>query len=124
MFFRDLPPSPTFEVVRGTYRVLAKIMTYPDDRRISRLRALIGHSATLGPRLDEVGVDFAQVGVFDPVVLDAAAEKMDDAQGERFSTELDRVTEFGVAHVGDDERAVMAVASSGFGDGGCPIHDS
>jgi hypothetical protein len=123
MFFRDLPPSPTFAVARGLYHVRAKLVTYADDRRVSRLQILRGEIATLGHRLGEVGVDFAQVAVFDPVVLDAAAEAMDDAQAEQFVAELDAIEEYGIAHLGLDERAIMPLAASGFGDGGYPIHE-
>ena len=123
MFFRDLPPSPTFDVESGTYRVMAKIITYPGDRRVSRLRAILTQPSTFGPGLYDVGVDFAQVGIFDPVVLDEAGENMDNAKGEEMLADLGAIQEFGVVRLGADERAIMAVAVSGFGDGGYPIHD-
>lgn len=123
MFFRDLPPSPTFEVECGTYRVMAKTITYPGDRRVSRLRAILKEPSSFGPRIDDVGVDFAQVGVFDPVVLDEAGEKMDNAEGEKMVTDLGAIKEFGVVQLGGDEDAIMPLAVSGFGDGGYPIHE-
>lgn len=123
MFFRDLPPSPTFDVECGTYRVMAKIMTYPGDRRVSRLRATLKEPSTFGPRLADVGVDFAQVGVFDPVILDQAGEKMDNAEGEKIVADLGAIQEFGVIQFGADELAIMPLAASGFGDGGYPIHE-
>lgn len=125
MFFRDLLPSPTFDVECGTYQVMAKIMTYPGDRRVSRLRAILSEPSTSGSRLDDVGVDFAQVGAFDPVILDEAGEKMDNAEGEKMVADLDlgAIQEFGVVQFGAGERAVMPVVVSGFGDGGYPIHE-
>jgi hypothetical protein len=123
MFFRDLPPSPTFDVECGTYRVMAKLMTYPGDRRVSRLRAILDDPSSFGSRLDDVGVDFAQVAVFDPVVLDQAAEKMDEAEGEKWLAALNAVQEYGMVRLGSDEHAIMPVAKSGFGDGGYPIHE-
>ncbi|WP_010581967.1 hypothetical protein [Schlesneria paludicola] len=123
MFFRDLPPSPTFDVESGTYRIMVKTITYPGDRRVSRLRAILTEPSSLGPRLDDVGVDFAQVGIFDPVVLDEAGEKMDNAESEKMVADLDAIQEFGVVQLGADERAIMPLAVSGFGDGGYPIHE-
>jgi len=123
MFFRDLPPSPTFDVQCGTYRVMAKIVTYPGHRRVSRLRATLNEPSSFGSRLDDVGVDFAQVGVFDPVVLDEAGEKMDNTEGEKMVADLGAIQEFGVVQFGTDERAIMPLAVSGFGDGGYPIHE-
>jgi hypothetical protein len=123
MFFRDLPPSPTFDVECGAYRVMAKRMTYPGDRRVSRLRAILQKPSSFGSRLGDVGVDFAQVGVFDPVVLDEAAEKMDAVESEKMVADLDAIQDFGVVQVGCDQRAIMPLTVSGFGDGGYPIHE-
>jgi len=123
MFFRDLPPSPTFDVECGTYRVLGKIMTFPGDRRVSRLRANLHEPSSFGSRLGNVGVDFAQVGVFDPVILDEAGAKMDNTEGEKMVADLAAILEFGVVQLGPDERALMPLAVSGFGDGGYPIHE-
>jgi len=123
MFFRDLPPSPTFNVECGKYRVMAKIVTYPGDRRVSRLKAILHEPSSLGSRLDDVGVDFAQVGIFDPVILDEAGEKMDNVESEMMVAALGAIQEFGVVQLGADERAIMALAVSGFGDGGYPIHE-
>jgi hypothetical protein len=122
MFFGDLPPSPTFDVECGAYRVMAKTMTYPGDRRVSRLRATLTEPSTFGPRLDDVGVDFAQVGVFDPVIWQEAGEKMENALSE-IVDDLCAIREFGVVQLGTDERAIMPLARSGFGDGGYPIHE-
>lgn len=123
MFFRDLPSSPTFDVECGTYRVLAKTITYPGDKRVSRMRAFLKEPATLGPRVDDVGVDFAQVGIFDPVILDQAAERMDHAEGEKMIADLEAIQEFGAIQLGAEEQAIMPVAASGFGDGRYPIHE-
>ncbi|HXL25990.1 MAG TPA: hypothetical protein VN952_04880 [Chthoniobacterales bacterium] len=125
MFFRDSPPSPTFEVECGTYRVMAKLITYPKEsgRRVSRLRAILHEPSFFGSRLDDVGVDFAQVGVFDPIILDEAGEKMDNAQGEKMVADLGAIQDFGIVQFGSDERAIMPLASSGFGDGNYPIHE-
>lgn len=123
MFFRDLPPSPTFDMECGTYRVMAKTMNYADDTRVSRLRATLKEPSTLGPRLDDVGVDFAQVSIFDPVVLDAAGKELDDTQAEKMIADLDAIRDFGVIQLGEDQRAVMPLAVSGFGDGRYPIHE-
>jgi hypothetical protein len=123
MFFRDLPPPPTFDMPCSVYEVAAKIMTYPDDRRVSRLRAALDERATMGSPLARVGVDFAQVGVFDPVVLDSAAEKMDNSEGEDMLTALDAITEYGVVHLGKDPVATMPTVVSGFGDGSYPIYE-
>jgi hypothetical protein len=123
MFFRDLPPSPTFDVECGTYRVTAKTITYAGDRRVSRLRAMVKEPSSFGPRLGDVRVDFGQVGIFDPVILDEAGEKMDNAEGEKMIANLDAIREFGVVQLGPDERAVLPLAVSGFGDGGYPIHE-
>lgn len=123
MFFRDLPPAPTFDVECGTYRVLAKTMTYPEDIRVSRLRAILREPATVGRRLNYVSVDFAQVGIFDPVILDEAAEKMDNADEKKMLAALDSIQEFGIASLGSDPCAIMPLAVSGFGDGGYPIYE-
>jgi hypothetical protein len=123
MFFRDLPPSPTFDVGCGTYRVMAKTMNYPSEKRVSRLRAISKEPSTFGPRLDDVAVDFAQVGIFDPVILDEAGEKMDNAAAEKMVADLGDIQEFGIIQLGDDEQVIMPVAVSGFGDGGYPIHE-
>jgi hypothetical protein len=123
MFFRDLPPSPTFEVECGTYRVMLKTVTYPGDRRVSRLRAFVREPSSFGDHLDDVGVDFAQVGVFDPSILDEAADKMDTVQSEQMVAELDAIADFGIVQLGTDERAIMPVVRSGFGDGRYPIHE-
>jgi hypothetical protein len=123
MFFGDLLASRTFDVECGTYRVMAKIMTYPGDRRVSRMRAILREPSSFGSRLDDVGVDFAQVAVFDPVVLDQAAKKMDEAEGEKWVAALNAVQEYGIVRLGSDKQAIMPVATSGFGDGGYPIHE-
>jgi hypothetical protein len=123
IFFRDLPPSPAFEVERGTYRALVKVMTYSDKRRVSRLRVIRGDSCSLGAHLADVGVDFGQVGIFDPALLEAAAEKVDELGPTDMLPDLNSIEEYGVARIEGAEDAVMAVACSGFGDGGYPIHE-
>jgi hypothetical protein len=123
MFYRDLPPPPTFDVECGTYRAAVKLIQYPVERRVARLRVLIGEAAMLGPEVGEVGVDFAQVGIFDPIILNAVSERMDTIQGEKVFGELIAIEPYGVVHFGDDEAAIMLVARSGFGDGGYPIRD-
>jgi hypothetical protein len=123
MFFRDLPPSPTFDVERGTYRVMAKLMSYSNDKRVSRLRAILKEPSIFGPRLDDVGVDFAQVGIFDPEILDEAGAKLGEFESEKMVADLDAIQTFGVVQLGSDERAIMPLAISGFGDGSYPIHE-
>ncbi|HJZ91262.1 MAG TPA: DUF4241 domain-containing protein [Gemmataceae bacterium] len=125
---------PTFSVSCGRYRVLVKIMTYPPaqgrdrlaahlagDRRVSRLRVALAEPATLGQRLDYVGVDHALVAVFDPSVA-IPQEAMNKEQHKKFCAELN-VDHYGVVHFRNDEEAVMPVVASGFGDGGYPIHE-
>jgi hypothetical protein len=123
MFFRDLPPSPTFDVECGTYRVMAKIMSYPRDRRVSRLRSILRQPSSFGHRLDYVIVDFAQVGIFDAVVLDEAGEKLDVVESEKMAADLGTIQEFGIVQLGTDQLAIMPLTVSGFGDGGYPIHE-
>jgi hypothetical protein len=123
MFFRDLPPAPTFRVDIGSYRVMAKFMTYSNDKRVSRLRAILKRPSSFGPRLDYVGVDFAQVTIFDPDVLDEAGEKLSKAESEKMCAEMDAIKAFGIVQLGADERAIMPITSSGFGDGNYPTHE-
>jgi len=123
MFFRDLPPPPTFAVGSGSYQVQAKVVTYPGDKRVSRLRAVLEEPSSVGPRLGYVGVDFAQVTVFDPVVLNDAAENLTASESERLVDDLDAIREYGAVRIGADDSAIMPVVSSGFGDGRYPIHE-
>lgn len=123
MFYNDLPPSPTFEVESGEYRILAKSITFPGDIRVSRLRAILYEPCELGRRLDDVGVDFAQVGLFDPLMFDEVGDNLSTEEQEKLLADLDAIQEFGVVQFGSDARAIMALASSGFGDGGYPIHE-
>ncbi|MCE9553021.1 MAG: DUF4241 domain-containing protein [Planctomycetes bacterium] len=121
MFFCDHPPSPTFDVERGMYRVMVKRIAYHDNPRISRLRAILEEPSSLGLQLADVGVDFAQVGVFDPVVLEEAGENMDIAAGEKMVADLGAIDEFGIVQLGGNDIATMPVAVSGMGDGRYPI---
>ena len=55
--------------------------------------------------------------------MDEAGEKIDNAEGEKMVADLGAIQEFGVIQLGGDERAIMPLAVSGFGDGGYPIHE-
>src|SRR5689334_18518735 len=100
MFFRDLPPPPTFAVENGTYQVQAKVVTYPGDKRVSRLRAVLAELSSVGPRLGYVSVDFAQVTIFDPVVLNEAAEKLTEPESDKLVDELDAIRQYGAVRIG------------------------
>jgi hypothetical protein len=121
-FYRDLPPPPTFEIDAGTYSVAARLVVYPEDTRVSRLRLLTHASAKLGARIGDVAVDFTQIGVFDPVVLNDASDRLSEDQARRMLDERMAVGLYGVAHFGEEE-AIMPITSSGFGDGRYPIHE-
>ena len=123
MFYRDLPPPTTFEIANATYDVAIKLMNYPGDQRVSRLRVLLGQTADFGPRLEDVGVDFAQVGVFDPRVLEKASESLSEKQCEELIEQFNTMHLYSVAQFGSEPNAMMPFANSGFGDGRYPIHD-
>jgi hypothetical protein len=60
--------------------------------------------------------------VFDPGVVTATQRDMDPADHRRMCEEMN-VREFGVVRFPPDDRAVMPVAVSGFGDGGYPVYE-
>jgi hypothetical protein len=48
---------------------------------------------------------------------------MDKGEGEKVVEDLGAIREFGVIQLGSDKRAIMPLATSGFGDGRYPIHE-
>jgi hypothetical protein len=119
-FFDDLIPATTFDVPAGPYWCFARTMTYPNTRRVSRLRVVRGDAGTLGTRLGDVGVDNGLVGVYDPGLVTVTMRDLDRAEILRVTNEMN-VREFGVVRF--TPAGVMPLVVSGFGDGGYPIHE-
>src|SRR4051794_26890371 len=57
------------EVANGIYKIQAKAINYGNDRRISRLRAIQTTDFVQTTHLTNISVDFARVGVCDPIVF-------------------------------------------------------
>ena len=110
----------------GEYQVLAKVMDWSDDRRVSRLR-VVGpvqvDGAVLGTQVGEVGVDFAQVGVGDWERCTSGAEALDEASQNRVVAALDTMELYGVAYWDEHGEVPMPFVQSGFGDGTFPIYE-
>jgi len=121
MLFPDGPP--TFPISAGLYAVCVKTMVYTEGTRVSRFRCLRGNDATLGTVLDEVGVDFGQVGMFDPVALHDSCADLSDEDGDEIVNQLNALELVGLVRYGNVRPSWMAVVSAGFGDGGYPIYD-
>jgi hypothetical protein len=112
----------------GEYQVLAKVMDWADDRRVSRLRVITGpidpvDGAVLGRQISEVGVDFAQVGVGDWERCTSSAEALDEASQNRIVAALDTMELYGVAYWDEHGQVPMPFVQSGFGDGTFPIYE-
>jgi hypothetical protein len=122
MLYRDLPAPPTFDMAVGTYTVSVRIMAYGEDKRVSRLRVFGTATAIVGALIGDVGVDFGQVGVFDPILLNQISDRMSEEQAMNMVNELGAIGLAGVVHPGEGD-ATMPVVSSGFGDGRYPIHE-
>ena len=123
VFCNDLPPCPRFDMKADVYPVYVKVVSWLDDQRVSRLRVSRKEESVLGRVLDDVGVDFAQVGVFDPELIETACKTLSKEQGDAILEAYNNVKFHGVARFDDSSQAVMPFATSGFGDGHYPIFE-
>lgn len=113
----ELPP--------GRYEVRAKVMVYPGDRRVSRLRLLpAGTAATLGKQLGETWTDTAQTSICDFTAMTRhfeVAKLDDDAFGERLDQAREEQGKCGALDLDAAQGAVAPFVDSGFGDGTFPV---
>jgi hypothetical protein len=106
------------EVDDGEYRVQAKAIHYGNDRRISRLRAIRTVDSFQTVYLASISVDFARVGVCDPIVFLRALEnntnggKDLDLYNALYSRPLD--ANYGIITLDTHN---MVFVQSGWGDG-------
>lgn len=125
MFFRDLPLR--IEVPVGYYQVFAKTITYQDDTRVSRLRAVLetDHTPKLGRWVDYVAVDFGRVGVFDLVVLNevgaALSEEKEVEIREWFEKPFRNL--YSVGMFDENREVTMPAVEAGYGDGAYPVFE-
>lgn len=115
--------GPIIDVPPGTYRVQVVVMDRRDDRRIARLRVLMGAEASAGDEIDSVGVDFAQVGVGDWEAVTRAAAALDRPGEEAIIATMDTLDLYGVIVWSPNGEADMPFVSSGYGDGSYPIYE-
>lgn len=113
------------ELSSGRYEVQAKIMEYPGDRRVSRLRLLpAGVAASLGEPLGETWTDTAQTSVWDVTAMTRAYERRgmsDDALHDLVEKARDEQGRCGVLDLDAAQGAVAPFVDSGFGDGTFPV---
>lgn len=113
------PDGVVVDVQPGTYAVLASV---GDHGIVSRMRVSPrGVQPSRGVQLGEVGVDFAQVGAFDPSIVDDVLSAMTFEESEALLDEME-VTPFGVSHYDRSGRGTMPFVTSGRGDGTYPAY--
>ncbi len=109
----------------GRYEVQAKVMEYPGDRRVSRLRLLpAGAVVNLGEQLGETWTDTAVTSVWDSTAMARAWERLgmnDDALHARLEQVRDEQGRCGVLDLDAAQGAVAPFVDSGFGDGTFPV---
>ncbi len=106
----------------GRYALDAKVMTFDDDRRISRLRVQrAGLVGVLGEPAGEVGVDLAAVGVTDGERIRAFFEADNDAFQEWGDALWYQRNDMVGVWPCEPADTTIAYVDSGFGDGTFPV---
>lgn len=120
--FGFLPSSQdglVIELPSGDFDITARVMDYPGDRRISRLRLLAkGIDAPVGEAIGETWVDTAATSICDAEVMDAAWQSLgDDVATSRLEAFRETAAPCGVFVLDERLRASAPFVESGFGDG-------
>jgi len=124
---RDFIPSEVdgllVDLAPGRYLVEAKVLEYPGDRRISRLRvSLPGSVPHLGESLGETWTDTATTAVCDFKAFQQAWERIGEDEGlSRLEKVKETDSDCGVFTLDQIGGAVAPFVTSGFGDGTYPV---
>jgi hypothetical protein len=108
----------------GHYAIVAKVMIYESDRRVSRLRVIRSEvqTADLGDTIGDVSVDTAKLGICDYEAFQKAWGADDEGSWEIVGDALEG-ERCGVAVLEASSGAVLPFVESGFGDGTYPLFD-
>jgi hypothetical protein len=120
----ELECGTVYPMPPGRYRVEARVMTYGDDQRVSRLRAwLADRTPSLGEEVGEAWCDVAQIGFCDNERWPPAYNADPDAAWEKVEDQFFGVNLCAVVVLDEATDAVMVTAQSGFGDGTYPVYE-
>jgi hypothetical protein len=131
---QDLPPGAQLQSLGGAqtpyalppghYEVAARYMQWGRDRRVSRLRVVLkGSSVQLGKKVGGVCTDTAAIGVCDLDVFSAAWRKNPKNAANKMEYHVTGEEIYGSFALDEQNRAVMAFAHTGFGDGEYPLYE-
>ncbi len=106
------------ELFPGRFSIFAKVITYWNDSRISRLRiSPFGTQPIMGKRLGSAPTDLGFIGISDYATYIAAWERDRNAFQTSVSNEIPESGRYKVAKLGSDPAVEVPFVESGFGDG-------
>lgn len=107
----------------GVYQLDAKVMTFGNDKRISRLRAVKRGtpSHTVGSKIGEAWSDVARIGVCDVDALSRAWNEDEDAANDAAESWMDDDGPVVTLTLPGHPEAPICAVDSGFGDGTFPV---
>ena len=117
-YFYDEPVL--LSVLPGEYSVMIRYGTSEGAKYVSSLRVARGNDLVRGSRLEDLVVDFGQIGVGDRDAIEKAFDALGDAGMQAYYVQL-QTTEL-VKTVDLPNNAKMLVTRSGFGDGLYPVY--
>jgi len=117
-YFYDEPVL--LSVPAGRYSVMVRYGSNEGGKYISALRVARGDDFVRGARLDDLLVDFGQIGVCDRDAVERAFDILGDAGMPTYYEQL-QTTEL-VKTVNLPNDVEMFIARSGFGDGLYPVY--
>jgi hypothetical protein len=111
----------SIQVIPGRYRVLAKVIDYGGDRRVSRFRVCFeGVESHLGAECLETWTDTARIGFCDEEIR-CRFWQDDPALNQQLSKEVESGHAAGRALLDPNGSAYLVFCTSGFGDGRYPV---
>jgi hypothetical protein len=117
-YFYDEPVL--LSVPPGEYFVMIRYGTSEGAKYVSGLRVVRGPEPIRGSRLDDVVVDFGQIGVGDRDAVEKAFDVLGDSGMQAYYGQL-QTTDL-VKTVKLPDNVEMFIARSGFGDGVYPVY--
>jgi hypothetical protein len=107
----------------GEYEVVAKVMDYVTEKRVSRLRVLrVSSEPQVGGEIGKTWSDTARIGACDYEAYKRAWGDDDDRAWTIVGPTLEQ-DPTGVAVLDQDSGAILPFVESGFGDGEFPVFE-
>jgi len=112
------------DLAPGEYEIKARVIDYGTDKRISRLRLVMGNrTPSTGHQLGTTWTDTGKTGVCDYIAYRDAWGDDDEVSWGIVGPTLEQAGTHGIALLNPASGTVLPFVTSGFGDGNFSVHE-